>query len=520
MGRLGSATVTTLSVFDGLGRMTEMTTGDVVTNTYVYDKRGNRTKSVDGGGRFVSYTYDAFDRVIVKERSGGVKTGYDYDQNGRLEAISDAFDNRTSMAYDELDRMTSRTFPDGKTETYFYDANGNATTIELPNGIVLTQAFDTANRLKTVSVQGALVGPSSVSYSYDSLGLLTQEVAGNVTTRFGYDSAGRLLRESVKKGANDDLVDYTYDAAGNLQSMTYPSDLDVEYQHDKLNRVGSIEWNRGGDLSPITKAAYEYRGEGLIAKRTVGLGIVGTVAYDAARRPISVLYDNSTETIFQESLTWTAGSMMSQSIRGDLGGRGIDLAYDSSYRLMNSSRVAVDDSGTSQAAGCGVLPSAFSFSYDQMDNLLTRTSAQICEPSTIDLPLDGSGRNRPGSVSGEPLTWDDNGNLEKKGGFEFFYDYRDRLTEVKTGDTLVARYAYDALNRRIEKNVGGVVTRTVWSGQQPIEDYVGGLLRSRRTYGLGIDEIVAMETDLSGDGNLDNEYVPFYAKYVITLALK
>ena len=509
-GPTGSATVTTFSVFDGLGRMTERTTGDVETNTYVYDKRGNLTKSVDGGGRFVSYTYDALDRVIVKERSGGVKTGYDYDQNGRLQAISDAVDNRTSMDYDELDRMTRRTLPDGKTEAYFYDANGNATTIELPNGIVLTQAFDTANRLKTISVQGAPVGPSSVSYSYDSLGLLTQEVAGNVTTSFGYDSAGRLLRESVKKGADDDLVEYTYDAANNLQNMTYPSGLVVDYQHDKLNRVGSIEWNRGGDLSPITKAVYEYRGEGLIAKRTVGLDIVGTVAYDAARRPINVLYNNSTETVFQESLTWAAGSMMTQSIRGDLGGRGFDLAYDSSYRLMNSSRVAVDDSGTSQVAGCGVLPSAFSFSYDQMDNLLTRTSTQVCEPSTIDLPLDGSGRNRPGSVSGEPLTWDANGNLEMKGGVKFFYDYRDRLTEVRSGMTVVASYAYDALNRRIEKNVGGVVTRTVWSGQQPIEDYVGELLKSRRTYGLGIDEIVSMGTDLSGDGSLDNEYVPFY----------
>ena len=242
------------------------------------------------------------------------------------------------------------------------------------------------------------------------------------------------------------------------------------------------------------------------------MDLAGTLTYDPARRSEKVLYNSSYGAVFDESLIWTAGGLMKQSIRGDLGGRGFDFDYDSSYRLTGASRVAVDDSGISQMGGCSVLPNTYSFSYDQMDNLLSKTSTQICEDSTVDLPLDGTGRNRPGSVSGEALVWGANGNLEQNGDFELVYDYRDRLTEVRTalGNTSVTSYTYDALNRRIEKDVGGVITRTIWSGQQPIENYVGGLLRSRRTYGVGMDEIVSMEIDLSGDGNLDNEYVPFY----------
>jgi len=56
----------------------------------------------------------------------------------------------------------------------------------------------------------------------------------------------------------------------------------------------------------------------------------------------------------------------------------------------------------------------------------------------------------------------------------------------------------------------GVRIGCVWSGWQPIEEYKNGQLASRRTYGVGIDEIVKLETDLNGDGVVEVKTTPLY----------
>ena len=109
------------------------------------------------------------------------------------------------------------------------------------------------------------------------------------------------------------------------------------------------------------------------------------------------------------------------------------------------------------------------------------------------------------------LGYDAAGNLTTKGDLRFHYDYRTRLVRVsKLAIGEIARYEYDTFNRRITKTVEDVETQTVWSGWRPVEDYKDGLIRARRTYGLGLDEIVRMQLDLDGDTALDDTYHPLY----------
>ena len=74
----------------------------------------------------------------------------------------------------------------------------------------------------------------------------------------------------------------------------------------------------------------------------------------------------------------------------------------------------------------------------------------------------------------------------------------------------IAAYAYDAFNRRVRKVVGETTEETVWSGWRALEQYENGRLRSRRTYGRGLDEVVLLEQDLDGNGLVEMEYVPLY----------
>ncbi len=46
----------------------------------------------------------------------------------------------------------------------------------------------------------------------------------------------------------------------------------------------------------------------------------------------------------------------------------------------------------------------------------------------------------------------------------YTYDYRNRLTEVTEGGTIIATYTYDVLNRRIGIKDSGTQTWTVYDG--------------------------------------------------------
>ncbi len=86
----------------------------------------------------------------------------------------------------------------------------------------------------------------------------------------------------------------------------------------------------------------------------------------------------------------------------------------------------------------------------------------------------------------------------------YTYDYRNRLTEVEVGGTIVATYTYDALNNRIGIDDNGTQTWTVYDGTNPYADFNGsGALEERYQSGPGmvdgavVDELLA-RTSASG----------------------
>ena len=87
-------------------------------------------------------------------------------------------------------------------------------------------------------------------------------------------------------------------------------------------------------------------------------------------------------------------------------------------------------------------------------------------------------------------------HLEHRG---FSYDFRNRLTNVEVGGTVVATYVYDALNRRIGIDDNGSQTWTVYDGTNAYADFNGsGTLKERYLYGPAVDELLA-RTSSGGD---------------------
>jgi YD repeat-containing protein len=70
----------------------------------------------------------------------------------------------------------------------------------------------------------------------------------------------------------------------------------------------------------------------------------------------------------------------------------------------------------------------------------------------------------------------------------YTYDYENRLTRIQYPGMEV-QYQYDALGRRIQKNVNGQVTTYVYDGLNMVADYSGlWTVRSKYVFGPELDE--------------------------------
>ena len=116
--------------------------------------------------------------------------------------------------------------------------------------------------------------------------------------------------------------------------------------------------------------------------------------------------------------------------------------------------------------------------------------------------------NQYTAVGGVTRTHDSNGNLTDDGTHQYLYDFKNRLVEVKlkSSGATVSTYRYDAQGRRVEKDVGGTVTRYILDGVTVVEEFDGtDTWQASYIHGDRIDHPCAMDradiADVDGDSN-------------------
>ena len=540
----GTVTVPYQTAYDALNRPVSRTDALGNMTRTAYDARSNAIRQTDAEGHVTASFYDGLDRRIRAVRPEGISIESAFDGNSRLTRYRDALGNETSWTYDALDRKATTTYPDQTSESYAYDGAGNVTQVADANGSTVTQTYDAANRLtaRSVAAGPGIEGITTETYGYDGLSRVVTSESPAAVTSFAYDSLSRMTSESRAvgggSGSTAKIVSYAHDRVGSVTRATYPSGHEAARTFDPLDRPLGVQAGTAGAGSQAV--SYGYRGPDLVQTKALGNGVAGEMAFDGAKRVVGTSYSRpgssgssgssgGSGTAFSETIAWSPRHLKVETTRADLGGRGLLLAYDGAGRVTAADSVPSPQTAnnTTPAGGTGSSGGdGFAFAYDAAENLLSRSRSTGLGTETSSLPLDGSGRNRPGEVAGTALTYDANGNLVQKGNQRFHYDYRNRLARVSdaaTGAT-VATYLYDNFNRRLAKTVETQAevpktTETVWGGWQNLEEYVSDgsgstgsatRLASRRTYGLGLDEIVRQETDVDGDGTLETVTVPVY----------
>ena len=225
----------------------------------------------DRKGQYISYTYDQLNRLTQKTYPDTTTVNYTYDNDSRLTQVSDptgtysfTFDNmgrltNTSTSYSFL---TSRTF----TTAYSFDAASNRTGFTDPESGSTTYAFDTLNRLQTLTPPSAITS-GNFGFGYDGLSRRTSLTRPNsITTNYSYDNLSRLLSVLHKNGSTTlDGASYTVDNAGNRTAKTdqYAS-VTSNYTYDNIYELTQV--TQGAS----TTESYSYDPVG---NRTASLGV-------------------------------------------------------------------------------------------------------------------------------------------------------------------------------------------------------------------------------------------------------
>ncbi len=294
--RSGDTVLWTTTGYDTLGRVVSLTTPDnaVVTTVYganqvtVTDQAGKQRRSVsDALGRLMQ-VYEA-----PNDAAHNYLTSYAYDTLDNLTSVSQGTQTRT-FVYDSLKRLTAATNPEsgaicygtvsaGQCQANGYDANGNLIFKTDARGVVTAYAYDALNRNWNVTYTNDPASTPAVTRTYDGATngkgrpwkTETSGATGSRTTSNSFDALGRPLSQSQQfyNGSAWSAaysVAATYDKAGHVLTLTYPSGHTANYGYDNAGRTSSFTGNLGEGVQRTYANEFQYNALGGVQQEKFG----------------------------------------------------------------------------------------------------------------------------------------------------------------------------------------------------------------------------------------------------------
>lgn len=482
-----AASKVTSYTYDGNNRLATIT--DPLTNvtTYTYDKNGNPTIRTDANNKVTTYAYNFQNQLLsVKDALDNV-TGFTYGIAGcpsctgvdQLTKLTDARNQQTTWAYDSLGRLASETDPLDKSTSFSYNATPNPASKTDANNATTSYTYDSLQRLTAKTYPGS----SSESYTYDSRNNILTAVNGDISYTFTYDGANRIKTAIDSRGY---VINYDYDANGNRTKLTLqPGTADeriIDYTYDDASRLATLTAN-----SNLFTYGYDLnnRRTSLVYPNQ----ITATYSYDDAGRLTGIVHrrpDNSIVT----SAAYTLDGVGNRTAKS--GSSSESYGYDDIYRLLQNITPKGTDNFTYDAAGNRVTGPAYSDTAYLHD-----TANRMSQGRRLTYSHDNNGNQTERTV---PAATDKS--------WQHTWDYENRLIKsekIKGAEKRTVSFTYDPFGRRIEKNLTTVidsVTKTSsWvyvydNNDIALEIYTDEKntpTRTVYTHGPGIDEHLALE---------------------------
>ncbi|WP_377161142.1 RHS repeat-associated core domain-containing protein [Roseateles sp. UC29_93] len=436
----GTGSFATAAQYDSLGRTLTTLWSDGVNarQTFSYDNNGNLLTSTSSG-HTTSMAYDAVDRVtrITAPDSGITQLGYD--PAGNLQTVQDPRGLTTRYGYNGLGQRVSLTSPDTGVTSYAYDSAGRLASESRANGQVWTYGWDAIGRMTSRSSGGQVE-----SFTYDGgangKGHLTQMNDLSGQTSFAYNADGQLATQTVTIAGQTYSTSYSYDNAGRVTGMTYPTGVSVSYQYDAYGRLSAVlgtptvPWSTVASnflYQPATDRPYAWR---------FGNGLPRMETWDAdglLQRLESPGVHNLGYGHLGENISQITDSVYSAQTSA--------FGYDANDRLTS-----VGKSGDDQT-----------IAVDNVDNrtLLIRAGAS----TSYGLASDSNRLMSVGGANWRNFSYDAVGNLSSESRWDgsrgYGYDAFNRLNSATISGVTIGQYLNNGMNQRVMKTSAAGQTR-------------------------------------------------------------
>ncbi|MFW1801920.1 RHS repeat-associated core domain-containing protein [Acinetobacter nematophilus] len=214
-----------------------------IVNNVTYEPYGAIKSWTYGNGLSRQTSYDQDYRLTNINSQGVQNLSHRYNANNWMTQINNGLDGNktTSYLYDALGQLNLASSAQ-YTERWQQDNNYNRTSRTGHNNAVTNYVLGQGNRLNSTT------GAEAKSFSYDSVGNLTQKTGYGGTANYTYDGFNRL--KNVNTGAT---VSYDYDVF-NLRSRKSGSGGTINYIYSPEGRLlaeSLLSSSQNGSLSKI-----------------------------------------------------------------------------------------------------------------------------------------------------------------------------------------------------------------------------------------------------------------------------
>lgn len=406
-------------------------------NRYVVNNGSSTFQIVQAGdgsqaARTRTLTYDSLSRLTSSVVPESGQTSYQYDANGNTTQITDARSVSTTIGYDALNRPISKTYSDSTPSvTFSYDEAS-------PWGV--PGSNNTNGRLSSTWVNGSLAGSIYI-----------------------YDSMGRLVRndQCAKSvcGTTSYPVYASYDYAGDLTSLTYPSGRQIANSYNNAGRLTGVNFANYNGTSvnypyytvpqSTSSTAWGYFPTGSVNRFSFGPGVSETLSSNNRLMLNQITASTSAQTLLSKTYSFYSSNNgdITQIADNMNSGRTQNFGYDYLNRL--TSAVTAASSG----------PDAWneSYSIDPWGNMKWSGTYSFTQ---------NFGTNNQ-IAPNQGYSYDAAGNLLTDTFHTYAYDAEERMTSV---DTSNGSYTYSADGTRSRKDIPGDYTEYVYFGGQAIAE--------------------------------------------------
>ena len=463
--------------FDALQRVSKAIAADGSVTTY---ERNGRSLLVTGpDGNAIRTVFDGQGKAVsIEERIGKygayATTRYKYrNGSGDLVRIVDAQNNVTRFQFDWLGRKVMIDDPDTGVTRFTYDNNGNILSKTDSRNRKIVYSYDANGRLTKTDYPS--VGNTVHHYDLaarNAEGKVWKSTFADGSEELWYDPRGRVSKRTITIKGRSKSFSFAYDSQDNVVALTMPTGEVVRQDYDVSGNLTKV----AGQQIYVQGRAYNALGR--LTKQLYGNGRSQyNQYYDEANEVDPVSGRKFSQLLRRVEVT---GGIM--TVKYAYNSRGLVASRDDAQGNAYNEDYAYDHLGRLTRASSGIYGSR-NHAYDSIGNI-TGAVGQAYQ-------YNGAGPHQATKHGNMLYTYDNAGNViarqeQGKPATKVVYTYDDdgRMTSTNQGDS----YAYFG-KRRVLKSEGGRSTYNY--GDLYFETYEGQVFKESVSYYLAGSERIA-----------------------------